>query len=296
MPPVGANTLVVLAGCVLFGATAGAVGTFALARRRSLVADVAGHATLLGVCLAFLVGEATGIGGRTPWLLSLGALATALAAALATPALARLRRLGPDGANAVLLALGFGLGTVLLSLVQSDPSGAQGGLRRLLFGSAAATTRGDLAMLALLSAVALAFIALLFRELSALAFDETHARAIGLPVDRLDAALLALVVACVVAGMQVAGVVLVVAMLVTPAAAARQGRGPVARLVARAAAYGAASAAAGVLLSHGAAMPTGAAMTLAATAIFAGTLALRFRRRTRALAHDEAGARIGAAP
>ena len=281
MPPIGANTLIALAGCILFGATSGAVGTFALARRRSLVADVAGHATLLGVCLAFLVGEATGIGGRTPWLLSLGALATALAAALAAPALARLPRLGPDGANAVLLALGFGLGAVLLSLVQSDPSGAQGGLRRLLFGSAAAMTRGDLAMLAALSALALAFVVLLFKELSALAFDEIHARTTGLPVAALDAALLALVVACVVAGMQVAGVVLVVAMLVTPAAAARQGRGPVARLVLRAATIGAASAAAGVVLSHGAALPTGAAMTLVASAIFARTLAFRRLRHAR---------------
>ena len=67
----GANTLGVLAGCVLFGALAGAVGTFVLARRRALVADVAGHAALPGIALAFLAGEALGLGGRTPWLRSL---------------------------------------------------------------------------------------------------------------------------------------------------------------------------------------------------------------------------------
>lgn len=268
----GANTLVALAACVLFGLTAGVVGTFAVARRRALLADVAGHATLAGVSLAFLAGEATGLGGRTPWLLSLGAFAAALAAALAAPRLARIPRLGADGANAVLLSLGFGAGVALLSVVQSDPSGAQGGLRRLLFGSAATTTRADLAALALLSAAALATTALLFRGLSAIAFDELHARVAGLPVARLDLVLVALVVAAVVAGMQVAGVVLVVAMLITPAVAARQRGGPIPRLVVRAALLGAGSAAAGVALSLALSLPTGAAMTLSATALFAGSL------------------------
>lgn len=279
MSGVGINSLVVLGGCVLFGATSGAVGTFVLARRRALVADVAGHATLFGIAAAFLVGEALGIGGRTPWLLSLGAFIAALLAAAAAPLLARLPRLGADGANAVLLSLGFGLGAALLSVVQSDPSGAQGGLRRLLFGSAATMHQGDLVALSALSAAALAVLVLFFKELAATAFDEVHARVTGLPVGGLDLCLLALVVAAVVAGMQVAGVVLVVAMLITPAAAARQWGGPVPRLVVRAAVLGAASAAVGVVVSRGAAVPTGASMTLAATAFFVVSLLVAPARR-----------------
>ena len=77
LPTTGINTIAVLAGCAHVGALAGAVGTFVLARRRALVADVAGHATLPGVALAFLVAQALGLDGRTPWILFLGGAATA---------------------------------------------------------------------------------------------------------------------------------------------------------------------------------------------------------------------------
>ena len=271
----GFNTALALAACTVFGAVAGAVGTFVLARRRSMLADVAGHASLPGVCIAFLIGELLGIGGRTPLLLLAGGAGTALLAAWCVPALARLRGVGPDGAVAVSLSFFFGLGSVLLSSVQTHGSGAQGGLNHLLFGSAAATTRADLAALSILAVAALAALAAFFKELSALAFDEQHARALGIPVRGLDLLLLALLVATVVAGMQVAGIVLVVSMLIAPAAGARAFRGSITRITAIASLLGAASATTGVLLSlRFADLPTGAAMTLVATAVFCTTLAL----------------------
>ena len=217
---IGQNTQLALAGCTLFGGVAGAVGTFVLARRRALLADVAGHASLPGVCVAFLIGESLGIGGRTPWLLLAGAAISALLAAWCVPLLARLRGIGPDGAVAVTLSFFFGLGTVLLSSVQSHASGSQGGLRSLLFGSAAATNRGDIIALATLAFAALVVLIALFKEFSALAFDEQHAQSLGLPVRTLDLVLMVLLVATVVSGMQVAGIVLVVA----PAHSADQSR------------------------------------------------------------------------
>ena len=266
---VGANTLGVLAGCMLFGALAGAVGTFVLARGRALVADVAGHAALPGVALAFLAGEALGLGGRTPWLLLLGGGLTALLAAWCVPALARLRRVGNDGAIAVTLAGFFGAGAVLFSIVQSHPAGSQGGLRTLLFGSAAAMSRAEVAALAVLAAATLALLLGFFRGLTTVSFDEAFARSAGLPVRALDLLLTLLLVATVVAGMQVAGIVLVVAMIITPAAAARALGGRIARVTATAALVGAATAALGVVVSRTATgVPTGAAMTLAATAAF----------------------------
>jgi manganese/zinc/iron transport system permease protein len=266
---IGANTLGVLAGCVLFGALAGAVGTFVLARRRALVADVAGHAALPGVALAFLAGEAIGLGGRTAWLLLLGGAATALLAAWCVPALARLRRVGNDGAIAVTLAGFFGLGAVLFSVVQSHPAGSQGGLRTLLFGSAAAMGRSEVVALAVLATATLALLLVSFRGLTAVAFDESFALSAGLPVRALDLLLTVLLVATVVAGMQVAGIVLVVAMVITPAAAARALGGRIARVTATAALIGAATAALGVVASRTTTgVPTGAAMTLAATAAF----------------------------
>lgn len=284
-PGLGSNAQLALAGCTLFGAVAGAVGTFVLGRRRALLADVAGHATLPGVCLAFLAGEALGLGGRNPWLLVTGGAATALLAAWSVPALSRLRGVGPDGAIATTLAFYFGLGTVLLSSVQSHASGAQGGLRSLIFGSAAATTRADLAVLAILASLVAVALFLFFKELAAIAFDEPHARALGLPARTVDLVFLGLLIATVVAGMQVAGIVLVVAMIITPAAAARGFRGSLARIAAIAAVIGACSAAAGVLLSlEFESFPTGSAMTLSATACFLGSLLLPQRRRRGAAA------------
>lgn len=281
---IGANTLGVLAGCMLFGALAGAVGTFVLARRRALVADVAGHAALPGVALAFLAGEALGLGGRTPWLLLLGGATTALLAAWCVPALSRLRRIGPDGATAVVLAGFFGLGAVLFSIVQGHPAGSQGGLRTLLFGSAAAMGRAEVVALLALATVTLALLIVFLRGLTVVAFDEDFARSAGLPVRGLDLLLTVLLVATVVAGMQMAGIVLVVAMVITPAAAARNLGGRIGSVTAIAAILGAVTAAAGVIASRAVAgVPTGAAMTLAATAAFLITVPFgRLARGSRA--------------
>lgn len=277
----GANTVTALLGCALFGGLAGAVGTFVLARRRALVADVAGHATLPGVCLAFLVGEAFGISGRTPWLLLLGGAITALIASSCVPMLARLRRVGPDGATAVSLAFFFGLGAVLVSVVQAHESGAQGGLRKLLFGNAAAMTTADVRTLTVLALATGALLAACFKEFALLCFDEPYARVLGFPVRTLDLLLTMLLVATVVTGLQVAGIVLVVALILTPAAAARQFHGSLHRVTARAAILGAVSASAGVLLSCVFEdLPTGSAMTLVATAVFLVSIALT-RRSTR---------------
>jgi manganese/zinc/iron transport system permease protein len=265
----GPNMLPVLAACGLFGAVAGGVGTFVLARRRALLADVAGHASLPGVCVAFLLGEAIGVGGRAPWLLLAGATVSALLAAFCVPWLARLRGVGPDGALAVSLSFFFGLGAVLLSGVQSHASGAQGGLNHLLFGSAAAITRSDLHAVAILAAIVLAVVVALRKELAALAFDEHHARVLGLPVRALDATIMLCLVATVVAGMQIAGIVLVVAMLITPAATARLLPGSLLRVTTAASAIGAVASIGGVVISHRFEdIPTGSAMTLAAAAAF----------------------------
>lgn len=280
-PMIGANTALALAAGAIFGATAGAVGTLALARRRSLLADVAAHASLPGVCLAFLAGESLGLGGRNPLLLLLGACATALLATWSVPRLARLRGMGPDGAIAVTLSFFFGLGAVLLSLIQSHESGAQGGLNHLLYGNAAATTHADLVTVTAIALAAIALVALFFKELAALCFDEQHAAVLGIAVRPLDLLLLGLLVATVVAGMQMAGIVLVVAMMIAPAAAARAMRGSLTAVVSVAAAIGALSAAAGVLISRQAeSVPTGSAMTLVAAGIFLiSMLAAPSRRR-----------------
>ena len=142
LPALGLGLLLLLAGMMvgwmrwhyitgaLFGATAGFVGTFVIARRRSLLADVAAHASLPGVCLAFLAGEALGLGGRNPLLLLAGAATTAFLATWSVPRLARLQGVGPDGALAVSLSFFFGLGAVsacFATIIFSVPPGGSPG-------------------------------------------------------------------------------------------------------------------------------------------------------------------------
>lgn len=275
----GANTLATLAGCALLGALAAAVGCFVIARRRALVADVAGHATLAGACVGFLAAHALDAATAAPWTIPVAAALAAWAASWCADRLARLPRIGPDAAAAVVLAGFFGLGAVLLTVVQSHESGAQGGLRRILLGNAASMTTRDLALISAVALAAAAVLVALFKEFSAVAFDESHARLAGLPAGALDRTLVALMVATMAAGMQVVGVVLVVALLLAPAAAARQLGGTSARATLTAALIGAGASAAGVLASLASPeLPTGSVVTLAACGAFAIAVLARGRR------------------
>jgi len=179
-----------------------------------------------------------------------------------------------------MLAGSFGLGAALLSIVQSHASGAQGGLQTLLLGSAAAMRTSDVVVLTVLSLIVVATLTVLARGLAMVAFDEEHARVAGVPVRALDFALIVLLVACVVAGLQVAGVVLVVAFILTPAATARLFAGSLRVTALRAAMLGTATAVAGVLASRVLpAFPTGSAMTLAASLVFFTALVLHRKHK-----------------
>lgn len=280
-----ANTLTALAACAALGILAGAVGTFVVARRRALVADVAAHATLPGACLGFLAGHALEPEGRPMWPMLVGAGISALLAAWCVAPLSRLRRLGPDGATATALAGFFGLGAVLVSLVQSHESGTQGGLRQVLFGNAAGMTASDLRMVLVICALALTALVLLRDRLTAIAFDAAHAQHAGVSVRALDLVLTVLLVATMVAGLQTVGVVLVIALLLAPAAAARQFSRSIAGSATLASLLGGVCAVAGALLSwrfeH---LPSGATIVLVAAAAFVAALLLRHAKSWRGAA------------
>jgi manganese/zinc/iron transport system permease protein len=276
---------VVLAGAMLAGALAGLAGAFAVIRRQSLLGDTLAHAALPGVCLGFLIA-----GGRDLPALMSGALAAGMVAAAAVSALSRLRRIKPDAALGITLSLAFALGLVLLTHVQAR-GGAAGGIETFLFGQAAAMRAGDVALLAVLMALASGGLALAWRPVKAAVFDRDHAAVQGVPVGAVDLGLTGLVALAVVAGVQVVGVVLMTALIVAPAAAARQWARSLGGMVALSAAFGALAAGAGALVSASArGLSTGPVIVLAATALVAlsflvapgrGALAA-LARRTRA--------------
>ena len=216
------NTRVVLAGTFLLGLCAGIVGVFMLLRRRSLMGDVVGHASLPGVAIAFIVMESLSPGhGKTLSGLLIGAAVAGLLGVVAVSLISRFTRIKEDAALAIVLSVFFGLGAALLTIIQKMPSGSSAGLQDFILGKAASLVADDVKLIAVVSLVVLVVALLLFKEFRALCFDEDYASTIGLPVFLLDIILMSLVVAVTVIGLQSVGLLLVVALLIIPAAAAR---------------------------------------------------------------------------
>jgi manganese/zinc/iron transport system permease protein len=256
-------------GAAALGVAAGSVGAFAMLRRRALVSDAVAHATLPGVAAAFILAASLGLPGRSPLVLIVGAVVAALLALAAIQWLARQPRVTEDTATAAVLASSFGLGLALLSVVQSLRTGGQAGLDAYIFGSTAGMLASEAYLMAVLAILGGGVLALLFKELAATAFDPTFAKASGLPVPRLDAVVALLSLATVVVGLRVVGLVLIVALLVIPPAAARFWSDRLSVVVAISALIGAASAFLGAAISAVAPdVPTGATIVVTAAGIF----------------------------
>ncbi|MCY4320146.1 MAG: metal ABC transporter permease [Alphaproteobacteria bacterium] len=269
----GYNTGVAMAGAAALGAAAGGVGAFLFLRARVMAADAVGHATLPGVVLAFILAEALGAEGRAlPGLLA-GAAVTGILGMVAVEALTRNTRLAPDAAIAIALSVFYAVGVVLLSWVQTLPKASQGGLESFILGQAAALSAAEAAGLATAALLALGVLLALFRPLAMLCFDEAHARTGGLPAAPLDAVLLGLGVLVTVLGLQTVGLVLVVALLILPAVAARFWSERLAGIFRLSVAFGAGGAFLGAAASSvWPRVPTGASIVLALGLVFAASL------------------------
>ncbi len=247
-------------GAAVLGAVAGALGAFAMLRRQSLLGDAVSHAALPGIALAFML-----TGSKAPLILVLGAAAAGWIGALCVMGIVRATRLPSDTALGLVLSVFFGFGMVLLTFIQRRPDAAQAGLDRYLFGQAASMLRGDVATMAILGGAALAVLALFWKEFKLLAFDPGFAAVGGLPVRALDVILTALLVIAIVIGLQAVGVVLMSALIVAPAAAARQWTDRLGPMVVISGLFGALAGVTGAVVSSLAPrVPTGPAIVLCA--------------------------------
>ncbi len=268
------NAQWVLAGCMLLGLSSGVLGSFALLRRRSLMGDALAHAALPGVCIAFLL-----TGTRTLGVLLVGAAFAGLFGAWCIDAVSRHSRVKEDAALGLVLSVFFGVGVVLLTLIQHSDRGSQAGLDKFIFGQAASLVGSDVRTMALSAGVVCCLSALLFKEFKLLCFDPGFARGLGFDTAVLDGVLMLLIVLAVVVGLQAVGVVLMAAMLITPAAAARFWTDRLTSMVWIAGVMGAAAGALGTLLSAAApGMPTGPLIVLSATSLFIFSLLFAPRR------------------
>lgn len=252
-------------GTAMLGIAAGAVGCFALLRRQSLQGDVVSHAALPGVAAAFL------LGARSPVLLILGGAIAGWVSLVLVGVIGRRSRVPTDAALGGTLAVFFGLGLALMRHAQTVPDAARNPIDRYLFGQAALLREPDLWAIGGIGALAILILVLAWKELKLLAFDPDYAASLGLNVRGLDLLLTTLTVVAVVIGLKAVGVVLMTALLVAPAAAARQWTNRLGVMVLLAAMFGAFSGVCGTLLAHHlgtrSAVPTGPTIVLVATAV-----------------------------
>lgn len=282
------NTRVVVLGTMLLGMAAGIAGSFTLLRRRALMGDALSHATLPGLGLAFLT--MVSLGGSGKWLpgLLVGAALTGALGMLAILLIRGYTRIKEDAALGIVLSVFFGAGVAILGIVQQVQGGYAAGLEAFIYGKTASMVAADARWIGAVSLVCVVAAALLFKELKLLCFDEPFAAASGYPVVWLDLVMTGLVILVTIIGLQAVGLVLMIALLVIPAAAARFWTGEMSRMTICAAALGAASGAVGSTTSAiFPQLPSGATIVMVAAGFFtisliAGTergLGLRLWRR-----------------
>ena len=192
-------------------------GQLLLLRKRALLGDALSHATLPGIGLSFLL--LTWVGSNAKFLpgLMIGAGISGLLATLLIGWIVRHTRIKQDAAMGIVLSVFYGLGVVLLTIIQSLPSGSAAGLESFfIYGKTASIVWNDFLLLLALLLVTLVTVLAYFKELSLLCFDEAFASSQGFSLRKLDFLLLALVTLVTVAGMLSVGLILIIAFLVTP--------------------------------------------------------------------------------
>lgn len=269
------NFVVILCGVSLLGAGAGMVGAFAVLRKRALTGDALSHASLPGVCIAFLI-----LGERNLPAMLLGALVSGILGVAIISALVRATRVRDDAAIGIVLSVFFGLGIVLLRIIQDlGEVGSKSGLQSFIFGKTTGITGGDVWVIFFASLLYMAAILLLYKEFMAVSFDSDFARSLGWPVYGIDLLLMSLVAAAVVIGLPTVGVIMISALLIMPGAAARFWTDRLSTLLVVAGAFGFVTGIVGTILSatfeH---LPAGPIIVLTGAVLFLASMLLGHRR------------------
>jgi manganese/zinc/iron transport system permease protein len=286
------NLLMVIAGTMLIGITAGVVGSFTLLQRKALIGDGIAHAILPGVILAYMV-----TGDKDPWVLFLGSVIAGWISLWCMDLITRKTTLTADTAVGVILSVFFGIGVMLLGIVQAQESGNQSGLDKFLFGQAASLMPGDVIFLSIVCILVLFTVRFSFKELRVRTFDPQFARSLGYDRPIIRYIETALLVVVLTTGLQAVGVILMAAVLIIPAATARYWTDRLSTMLIISGVFGASAAVIGSLISYMAPrMPTGPWMVVAASIllfismIFApnyGALSRFYRQRAQSRRIDE---------
>ncbi|GGG01138.1 hypothetical protein GCM10010913_23610 [Paenibacillus aceti] len=254
----------ILMGSLLLGIGSGVIGSFTYLRKQSLMGDALAHAALPGICIAFML-----MGVKSIGLFMLGSIISGMIATFGIHAITRYSRIKQDAALGIILSVFFGIGVVLMTKIQHSGNGNQSGLDKYMFGQAASMMKSDVYMMGVVSLLLIIVCFILFKEFKLVSFDPGFARGMGMKVGLLEQLLLFMTVVAVVVGIQAVGVVLVAALLITPAVSARYWTDSLGVMVVLAGFIGAFSGVTGTLISGTLSnLPTGPVTVLAATSLF----------------------------
>lgn len=245
-------------GSAILGLISGVLGSFAVLRKQSLLGDGVSHAALPGVVMAFVL-----TGSKDTEILLLGALISGLMATFFIIGIVKHTRIKFDSALALVMSVFFGLGLVLLTYVQKIPNSNQAGLKRFIFGQASTLLQRDVYFMVICGVILLTFVLLFWKEFKLFIFDAEYAKSLGFPAQKLNLLLSFMIVMAIITGLQTVGVILMSAMLIAPAVAARQWTNKFWVMVTLSALFGAVSGICGTAASSLAAkLPTGPAIVV----------------------------------
>lgn len=231
-------------GTAVLGAVTGMLGSFAVLRKESLLGDAISHAALPGIAIAFLI-----TGSKDTNVLLIGALVSGLIGTLWIRGITSKTHLKSDTALGLILSLFFGFGMLLLTYIQKQPNANQAGLDKYLFGQAATLVESDVWLMTLVTGLCLIVLLLFWKEFKILLFDKDYAQTLGFNTKFIDVLITSFIVLAIVLGLQTVGVVLMSAMLLAPAAAARQWTNSLGRMVFLAAILGGSAGVFGTAIS-----------------------------------------------
>jgi manganese/zinc/iron transport system permease protein len=231
-------------GTAVLGAICGMLGSFAVLRKQSLLGDAISHAALPGIAIAFLI---TGV--KDSNVLLLGALVSGLIGTFWIRGMIKKTHLKTDTALGLVLSLFFGFGMLLLTFIQKQPNANQAGLDKYLFGQAATLVESDVKIMVLVTGISLCVLLIFWKEFKILLFDADYTKTLGFNTRVIDILITFFIVLAIVLGLQTVGVVLMSALLLAPAAAARQWTNSLGMMVFLAAIFGAFSGVFGTAIS-----------------------------------------------
>lgn len=250
-------------GSALLGLISGVLGSFTVLRKQSLLGDGVSHSALPGVVMAFLL-----LGSKNAEVLLLGALISGLLATWFIVSITRYTRIKFDSALALIMSVFFGFGLVLLTYVQKIPNSNQAGLNRFIFGQTSTLLQRDIFLMIICGLILLGLVLLFWKEFKLFTFDSDFAQSLGFSPKKLNLLLSFMIVLAIIIGLQTVGVILMSAMLITPAVAARQWTNKLWVMVMLSALFGAISGVVGTAASSlFTKLPTGPAIVVCVSII-----------------------------